>query len=146
MPRVEVHKVIRAPQEYVFGQLADPKGLVRLIKTYTAIRSVRKEGDVEVVEGDVEAMGRKGLATVRRRYFPPERIEEELSMPGIAKASQTITFSTIPEGTVVDFVSDMKLEGAFGKLLGGLAAGRVTKMIDGNFEDAKRILETEVAK
>lgn len=146
MPRVEVRKTIKAPRDFVFSQLADPNGLVKLIKTYTAINSVRKVGDVEVIEGKVEAMGRKGRATLRRKYFPPERIEEELDSPGMAEAKQTLTFSQTPEGTALVFVSDMTPKGTFAKLLGGLVAGRMKKIVNDNFEYAKKTLEAEKPK
>ena len=144
-PRFEVRTTIRAPRSFVYEKLADPNGLVRLIRTYTAIDSVKKEGDIEVIEGRIEVMGRRGKAKLRRKYFPPERIEEVASVPGMAEAKQTLTFSESPEGTAVLFATDAQLKGAFAKLLGRFATGKLKRTVEENFQYAKGLLEMEAA-
>lgn len=140
MPEYETQVVIHAPRDFVFSQYADTNNLLKLTNAYKAVRSVKKEGEWEVVEADVAAMGTTGTATVRRRYYPSDKIEEELRS-NLATGIQTFIFSDVPEGTKLTMTARIAPKGALGKLLGPLAKGRMKKFSDEQMAIGKRYIE-----
>ena len=140
MPRIELTKTIRAPRGYAYSVLANIEDLPKALKSYKSAKLVGKEGDVDIIEAEVEVEGRTSTWKIRRRYFPNERIEEGIDNDrAVGKA--TITFSDVPEGTKLTLINDATFKGAVGKLLGGLAKGRLEKYLDEDLESYKSYVE-----
>jgi hypothetical protein len=114
--------------------------LPKISNTIKTAKPLGKEGDADVFEVEMETEGSKAKGKLKRRCFQNERIEEEVNTD-ISFSKNTYTFSDAPEGTKVTFAIDMALKGAMGKLFGGLAKGRVKKMVDGDMEKGKSYLE-----
>ena len=140
MPRIELTKTIRAPRGYAYSVLANVDELPKAFKNYKSARLVGKEGDAAIIEAEVEAEGRTSKWKIKTRYFLNERIEEEIDND-LAVGKATITFSDVPEGTKLTLVDDATFKGAVGKLLGGLAKGRLEKYLDGDLESYKSYVE-----
>ena len=140
MPRIELTKTIRAPRGYAFSVMANTEDLPKIFNSYKSVRLVRKEGDVDIIEAEVEVEGWTSTWKIRRRYFPNERIEEGVDNDrSVGKA--TLTFSDVPEGTKLTLIDYATFKGTVGRLLGGLAKGRLEKYIDGDLESYKTYVE-----
>jgi uncharacterized membrane protein len=140
MPRIELTKTIRAPRGYAFSVMANTEDLPKVFKSYKSVKLVRKEGDVDIIEAEVDAMGWTSIWKIRRRYFPNERIEEGVDNDrAVGKA--TLTFSDVPEGTNLTLIDYATFKGTVGKLFGGLAKGRLEKYIDEDLESYKSYVE-----
>jgi len=120
--------------------LANTEDLPKALKSYKSAKLVGREGDADIIEADVEAEGRISKWRIKRWYFPNERIEEEVDNDrAVGKA--TITFSDVPEGTKLTLTDDATFKGAVGRLLGGLAKGRLEKYLDEDLESYKGYVE-----
>ena len=140
MPRIELTKTIRAPRGYAFSVMANTEDLPKIFKSYKAVKLVGKEGDVDIIEAEVTVEGWTSMWKIRRRYFPNERIEEGVDNDrAVGKA--TLTFSDVPEGTKLTLIDYATFKGTVGRLLGGLAKGRLEKYIDGDLESYKTYVE-----
>ena len=140
MPRIELTKTIRAPRGYAYSVMANTEDLPKALKSYKSTRLVGKEGDIDIIEAEVEVEGRTSLWKIRRRYFPNERIEQGIDNDrAVGKA--TITFSDVPEGTKLTLIDDATFKGTVGRLFGGLAKGRLEKFLDDELESYKSYIE-----
>ncbi len=144
MPRFEVTKTIRAPREWVFAQW-DGSNFENFPKMLTFVRSaklLRKEDDVDVIEMEMEAMGRKLKSTTTRKQLPPGRCEDEMVVAGLATSRGVWDFKVVPGGTQVTYLLlDLKAKGALRKLFARQIAGGIRKLVDEDMESAKRWLE-----
>jgi len=140
MPRIELTKTIRAPRAYAYSVMANTEDLPKALKSYKSARLVGKEGDVDIIEAEVEVEGRTSTWKIRRRYFPNERIEEGIDNDR-AVGRATLTFSDVPEGTKLTLIDNATFKGSVGRLLGGLAKGRLEKYLDGDLESYKSYVE-----
>ena len=140
MPRIELTKTIHAPRSYAYSVMANTEDLPKALKSYKSVKLVRKEGDIDIIEAEVDAMGWTSMWKIRRRYFPNERIEEGVDNDrAVGKA--TLTFSDVPEGTKLTLIDYATFKGTVGKLFGGLAKGRLEKYIDEDLESYKTYVE-----
>lgn len=131
--RVEVAVVIKAPRDYVYSKYADPNNWPRLSPSIKSVRNVRKEEGEEVAEQDVEAMGRTWKETVRRKYFPMERIEERFESD-VVTGTGTFAFADVPDGTRLTSTANVTPRGTLARLLGSLAGGRMRKIAQEQLE------------
>jgi hypothetical protein len=140
MPKIESVRSMHAPRGYVYSVMASAEDIPKVWKSFKSVKLLGKEGDADIIEAEVDAMGWTSMWKIRRRYFPNERIEEEIDNDrSVVKA--TVTFSDIREGTKVTVLDDITLKSAVGKLLGGLAKGRLEKFIVQGIESYKSYVE-----
>lgn len=140
MPKIELVKIMHAPRGYVYSVMANIENLPKTTKSFKSAKLLRKEGDTDIIEAEVEMMGWISKWKIKRRYFQNERIEQEIDNDR-SVGKQTFIFSDVLEGTKVTLLNDITLKGALGKLFGGLAKGRLEKPEDEDMEAAKSYIE-----
>jgi Polyketide cyclase / dehydrase and lipid transport len=129
MPKVELQRTFHVPLdkalEYFGNHELYSNQHARSDTTYTIVN--RRDNEI-LVEVNQEIGGQKINFTNKTVYRLPQSIETE-TISGIARGSrQKMTFESVPEGTKVTYVSDVKMHfgGVAGKAI-GLASGKMLK-------------------
>ncbi len=149
VPKFEVTKTINAPRDWVFAQW-DGSNFENFPRMLTVVRSaklLRKNGDFDVFEMEMEARGRKMSTTTTRKHVPPGRYEDEMVVAGLGTSRGVWNFKVVPGGTQVTYsLLDLKAKGVLRKLFAGQIAGGIRKLMDEDMESAKRWLEANKPK
>jgi hypothetical protein len=136
MAKTELKKVIRAPREKVIEYFGNPE-LYFSVHSHndTSFKIVSRHENEVLVNAKREIRGRPFNSTYRIVLRLPYRIDSE-TLLGVDKGSkQTTTFEVVPEGTMVTYTSNIKIE------FGGIA-GKALLKLGGKW--LKKITEDEV--
>lgn len=149
VPKFEVTKTIEAPRDWVFAQWdgSNFENFPRMLKVVRSAKLIKKEGDLDVFEMEMEAMGRKMRTTTTRRHFPPGRYEDEMVTHGLGTSRSVWNFKVVPGGTEVTYsLVDLKAKSALGKLFAGRITSGIRKLVDEDMETAKLWIEANKPK
>jgi len=129
MPKVELQRTFHVPLDKVLEYFGNHElyGSAHARSDTTCTIVGRKDNEF-LVEVSQEVSGQKINYTTKTVYRLPHSIETE-TLSGIAKGSrQKVTFDSVPEGTKVTYVADIKMQigGMAGKAF-GLVSGKVIK-------------------
>ena len=137
----ELSSFFEAPRDYVYSVYTDPSMLAKITRSYRSAGEAEKKQDgTEVVKVEANVLGMKVPMTLKRRYFPPGGMQEEV----ISKSGNGATrFAFVPEGegTTVSASVDIEPKGALTKLFGGLGARAAQRQFEDDFKAGKAYCE-----
>ncbi len=142
MAKVELQKVIHVPREKV-AELFGDYGLYNKLhaREDTSYEIAGQQNNEVVVNVKQEISGRVFNYKTKTIFRLPDRIDTE-TLSGVGKGTrQTIVLESVPEGTKVCYISDVKLEfgGVAGKALRMVSGKMMKKMTKEALEEAAEI-------
>ena len=142
MPKVELQKTFHVPLdkalEYFGNHELYSNQHARSDTTYIIVN--RRDNEI-LVEVNQEVSGQKFNFTNKTVYRLPQSIETE-TLSGIARGSrQKMTFESVPEGTKVTYVTDVKMHfgGMAGKAISMASGKMIKKMTRETMEEAAEV-------
>ena len=142
MPKVELKRTFHVPLDKALEYFGDHElynsAHTRSDMSYTILSQRDNEVMVEVNQ---EISGQRINFTNKTVYRLPQSIETE-TISGIARGSrQKITFESVPEGTKVTYVTDVKMHfgGMAGKAIGLVSGKMMKKMTRETMEEAAEV-------
>jgi hypothetical protein len=104
--------------------------LTKITKSYRTAKLQGKDADGrDLVEITADVLGIKLTGIIKRKYVPPDGMEEE-AITDTGVGATRFTFTPENGGTRVRYSLDFEPKGAFTKLLGGFGANRVRKQFE----------------
>lgn len=143
-PKADASIIVNAPRGFVFAQLSNSENYPKIVSSYKSVRPKGKEGEWDVYDVEVHAMG-STITGIQKRRSHPEDWTEDVMESEKATVHSVITFEEVPGGTKVRLQMDMKLKGTL-KLLGAFAAGSFGKSVEETGTQVKGYLEAAAPK
>ena len=142
MPKVELQRTFNVPLDKALEYFGDHELYNRQhARSDTTCTIVNRRDNEVLVEVKQQVSGQTINFTNKTVYRLPQSIETE-TLSGIAKGSrQKVTFESVPEGTKVTYVADLKMHfgGMAGKALGMVSGKMMKKMTRETMEEAAEV-------
>jgi uncharacterized membrane protein len=113
---IEVSLIVRAARDKAYTAYTDFESMPKWSKQLTTVRVAKREGDAVYLEVDGVSDGKQRRAARKLRLLPSNRIESE-SETRFTRSERIVTFDEDPEGTKVTAVLDVRVKGAWAKIL-----------------------------
>jgi len=105
---IEQTRVVNAPREHVFRAFTDYDAVPKWQTFFTRVTVTKRDGNTVYLDTEVLLRGRKTGRTEKHLLTPPEKIDVEGEMEGIANTTSW-KFESVPEGTQVTAIVDFSL-------------------------------------
>jgi carbon monoxide dehydrogenase subunit G len=139
--RLEKSIVIRKPIEEVFAFVTD----MDKVKSWLPVKNVQKLSDGPMGVGSTfsataELMGKQFPGKIQVTQYEPSRLFSFKVIDGPAPVTNTITFTSVPEGTNLTTVGDVELTGVM-KLSSSFMMPMIRKQLDTQISNLKNAVE-----
>jgi ligand-binding SRPBCC domain-containing protein len=127
---MEFSSLFDAPRDFVYSVYTNPDMLTKITKSYRTAKLQGKDAEGrDVVEITADVLGTELTGIIKRKYIPPDGMEEE-AITDTGVGATRFTFTPENGDTRVRFSLDFEPRGALTKLLGGFGANRVRKQFE----------------
>jgi hypothetical protein len=142
MPKVELQRTFNVPLDKALEYFGNHELYnSQHVRSDTTCTMVSRRDNEVLVEVKQQVGGQTISFTTKTVYRLPQSIETE-TLSGIVKGSrQKVTFESVPEGTKVTYVTDIKMQigGMAGKALGLVSGKMMKKMTRETMEEAAEV-------
>jgi uncharacterized membrane protein len=138
---IEQTQMVKAPREKVFEAWTDYEAVPKWQTLFTGVKVTKRDGNIALLELEVNIRGRKTLRTEKHLLTPPERVDVEGEMQGMTNTS-VWKFEPAPEGSRVTVTIEARLPWRL-KVIGPLVKRQFQAIVRDWLQDLAKHVEAK---
>jgi len=138
---IEATEVSKAPMDKVFRIASDYESVPKWSKFYKSVKIVNRVDNVTDLEVETHAFGMNEKGPGKAIATPPNKLELQ-GNPKEFVRDAVFTLETVPEGTKLTYVADVKLSGVIATIVGPFEKHRIESLAKDEVKSLARYAES----